>query len=101
MVLYHDALRLHLAPEDAACAVVHVRSVRGFALFTGGSIAQLTDEEEWDAVFGTLRALQMSLNMHTGPLFKVVLFERGAAQPAICCCWAIIWWRISNRGRCC
>ncbi|HLX41139.1 MAG TPA: condensation domain-containing protein, partial [Ktedonobacteraceae bacterium] len=81
MFLYHDALRLHLAPENTDLPLYTAAPFADLP-FLRVNLSRLTDEEEWDAVFGTLRTLQMSLNMHVGPLFKVVLFERGAAQPA-------------------
>jgi non-ribosomal peptide synthase protein (TIGR01720 family) len=81
LILYHDALRLRLAPEDAGLPLF-IAAPSADLPFLRADLSTLSEKEEMQVMYGTLHALQMSLDLRAGPLFKVVLFEHGPAQPS-------------------
>jgi amino acid adenylation domain-containing protein/non-ribosomal peptide synthase protein (TIGR01720 family) len=80
--IYHDALRLHIAPKDAALPL-YTTAPTPDVPFYQVDLARLSREEKTQTIFSIMAALQASLDLHTGPLFKAVLFNRGPAQSSI------------------
>ena len=76
LLLYHDALRLHLASLGAALPLF-TDAPNAVLPFLRINLSALTEQEATRTMFRIMRNIQVSLNMHTGPLFQVVLFERG------------------------
>ena len=79
LLSYHDALRLHYAPQGAALPLM-TAAPSDFLPFLRVDIADLTEQEATRSMFRVMRDLQVSLNLRIGPLFQVVLFERGHLQ---------------------
>ncbi len=80
LILYHDALRLRLAPKNAAMPLFIAAPSEDIP-YMRVDLSNLADTEANRTMFRTMRALQTSLDLLAGPLFKVVLFERGLEQP--------------------
>ena len=82
LMCYHDALRLRLAPEDAALPL-YTAAPSPETPFLRMDLSRLSDQEEAQVISDTLWALQASLDLHTRSLFTVVLLEDGPAQPSV------------------
>jgi len=76
LLLYHDALRLHLALQGATLPLF-TDAPSDVLPFLRIDLSTLIEQEATRTMFRVMRNLQVSLNMRTGPLFQVVLFERG------------------------
>ncbi|MBA2682590.1 MAG: amino acid adenylation domain-containing protein [Ktedonobacteraceae bacterium] len=79
LISYHDALRLHLAPQGAALPLF-TAAPGDFLPFLRVDISELSEQEATRTMFRVMRGLQTSLSLQNGPLLQVVLFERGHRQ---------------------
>lgn len=80
LTVYHDALRIRRAPQDAALPLYITSPSSDFPVLRV-DLSLLRDQQQAQAVSHILKALQMSLDLHAGPLFKVVLLEDGPTEP--------------------
>ncbi|XYI02585.1 amino acid adenylation domain-containing protein [Sorangium sp. So ce1128] len=81
VVLHHDALQLRFRREGGAWE--QVEGDAGSALaFTHHALAGLPEAERGPALERAAAELQAGLNLSTGPLVRVALFDVGGAEPS-------------------
>ncbi|WP_437931241.1 amino acid adenylation domain-containing protein [Sorangium sp. So ce291] len=81
VVLHHDALRLRFRREGGAWE--QVEGDAGSALaFTHHALAGLPEAERGPALERAAAELQAGLDLSTGPLVRVALFDVGGAEPS-------------------
>ncbi len=80
LTVYHDALRICRAPQDATLPLF-ITAPSSDPPFLRVDLSNLSDQQEMQVVTHILKALQMSLELYAGPLFKVVLFEDSPTEP--------------------
>jgi len=80
LLRHHDALRLCLASPDAAQPLLIAPLTEPMPLMRI-DISQASEEEARQVMRTTLLEQQTSFNLRTGPLFKLVLFDRGPNRP--------------------
>jgi len=81
LLVHHDALRLRFVPEDE-----HTQQINATAQepvpFSVIDLSHLSAEEQQTAMKAADSKLQASLNLSTGPIVRVALFQLGLDQPA-------------------
>jgi NRPS condensation-like uncharacterized protein len=80
LIVHHDALRLRFVREDE-----HTQQINAAAQepvpFSVIDLSHLSAEEQQTAMKAADAELQASLNLSTGPLVRVALFQLGKNQP--------------------
>lgn len=80
LLVHHDALRLRFVREDE-----HTQQINAAAQepvpFSVIDLSHLSAEEQQTAMKAADSELQASLNLSTGPIVRVALFQLGKAQP--------------------
>jgi non-ribosomal peptide synthase protein (TIGR01720 family) len=79
VLMHHDALRLRFVREGSTWRQF-IAEPNGATPFTRIDLSALSQAEQGPAIEAATAELQTSLNLSTGPLMRVVLFELGAPQ---------------------
>jgi non-ribosomal peptide synthase protein (TIGR01720 family) len=80
LLVQHDALRLRFIPEGAQWRQVHV-GLEGAVPFGVVDLSGLAEARQRPALEAVAAVQQASLNLMSGPLLRVVLFQLGPQQP--------------------
>jgi fengycin family lipopeptide synthetase B len=81
MLIHHDALRLRFVAEESNWQQ-QIVPPDGEIPFSQVDFSTLTVTEQTQAISATATELQASLNLSTGPLVRIALFNLGDKQPS-------------------
>jgi amino acid adenylation domain-containing protein/non-ribosomal peptide synthase protein (TIGR01720 family) len=81
LLTHHDALRLRLMPTGDAWQQINVASEEA-EFFNVVDLTTVTPDEQVATIEGVAVKLQTSLNLQSGPILRVTLFNLGANQPS-------------------
>ncbi|GAX45370.1 non-ribosomal peptide synthase [Tolypothrix sp. NIES-4075] len=78
---HHDVLRIRFIPQEFGTQAIFASS-DDVVPITHSDLSTLPKEEQAAAITAIATKLQASLNLSTGPLFQVALFDLGSDQPS-------------------
>jgi NRPS condensation-like uncharacterized protein len=80
LLAHHDALRLRFVPEESSWQQFYDRPGTRLS-FKQVDLSQLSSESQESAFEEAVAGLQASLNISSGPLIQVALFDLGDGKP--------------------
>jgi len=80
LLVHHDALRLQFVPEESGWKQVNA-GPHPVVPFSRVDLSAISPESQEQAAVVAATELQASLNLSSGPIMRVALFERGGDQP--------------------
>jgi non-ribosomal peptide synthase protein (TIGR01720 family) len=80
LLMHHDALRLRFVRSASGWQQVNASPDEGFAC-TRVDLSSLPGAEQTPAIEAAATELQASLNLESGPIVRVALFDLGSNQP--------------------
>ncbi|MFS0516455.1 amino acid adenylation domain-containing protein [Nostoc sp. UIC 10607] len=81
LLIYHDALRLHFVQTESSWQQINA-DFENVVPFTQIDLSALPETEQQQALETAAAELQTSLDLSSGPLVRVALFNLGASKPS-------------------